>query len=234
MGTPHMTARDSILARIRASNRRIGPVPDAQAAANQARIAGHKANLVPSRAAGDAETLVKRFVAFAEEVAATVHRVATPDEVPAAVATFLAGHNLPTELVAAPDPALDAYPWAKQPLLTIERRAARPDDVTSLTGAVLGVAETGSVMVRSGTRSPQSLHFMPPNHVAIVRASDIVGSYEAGWANLRARMAAEGEPFPPRTVTLITGPSRTSDIEKTSYVGIHGPHKLHIILVDGE
>jgi L-lactate dehydrogenase complex protein LldG len=234
MGPPHMTARDSILARIRASNRRAGPVDAAQAAANEARMAAHAANLVPARAAGDAETLVKRFIAFAEEVAATTHRVSGPDEVPAAVAKFLAGHNLPSELVAAPDPALDAYPWAKQPLLAIERRAGRPDDVTSVTGAVLGIAETGSMMVRSGAKTPQSLHFMPPNHIAVLRTADIVGSYETAWATLRARMAAAGEDFPPRTVTMITGPSRTSDIEKTSYVGIHGPHKLHIILVDGD
>lgn len=227
-----MTARDSILGRIRASNRRAGPVDAAQAAANDARMAAHKANLIPARAAGDAETLVKRFIAFAEEVAATTHRVAGADEVPAAVAKFLASHNLPTELVAAPDPALDAYPWATLPLLTIERRAGRADDVTSVTAAVLGIAETGSMMVRSGAKSPQSLHFMPPNHVAVLRTADIVGSYETAWATLRARMAAAGEAFPPRTVTMITGPSRTSDIEKTSYVGIHGPHKLHIILVD--
>lgn len=227
-----MTARDGIIGRIRASNRRAGPVDDSQAAANAARMAAHEPNLIPARAVGDAETLVKRFIAFAEEVAATVHRVASPDDVPGAVAKFLAGHNLPTELVMAPDPALDAYPWANQPLLTIERRAGRPDDVTSVTGAALGIAETGSLMVRSGAKTPQSLHFMPPNHVAILRSADIVGSYETAWASLRARMAAAGEDFPPRTVTMITGPSRTSDIEKTSYVGIHGPHKLHIILVE--
>jgi L-lactate dehydrogenase complex protein LldG len=89
-------------------------------------------------------------------------------------------------------------------------------------------------MVRSSAATPQTLHFMPPNHIAILRAADIVGSYETAWNKLRARMKAEGEEFPPRTVTLITGPSRTSDIEKTSYVGIHGPHRLHIILVDGQ
>jgi L-lactate dehydrogenase complex protein LldG len=229
-----MSARDSILARIRASNRRAGPVDAAQAAANVARMAAHKANLVPARASGDAETLVRRFIAFAEEVAATTHRVSRADEVPAAVAAFLARHNLPSAVVAAPDPALDAYPWASQPLLAIERRAGRPDDATSVTGATLGIAETGSLMVRSGAKTPQSLHFMPPNHVAILRTADIVGSYETAWATLRARMAAAGEAFPPRTVTMITGPSRTSDIEKTSYVGIHGPHKLHIVLVDGD
>ena len=229
-----MNARDGILGRIRASNHRAGPVPAEQATRNAERIAAHRPNLIPARAEGDAATLTTRFVAFAEEVAATVNRVADADDVPAAVATFLASHNLPTELVASPDPALDAYPWAQQPLLTLQRRAGRPEDVVSITGAVLGIAETGSLMVRSGAKSPQTLHFMPPNHIAVLRAKDIVGSYETAWNKLRERMAADGETFPPRTVTLITGPSRTSDIEKTSYVGMHGPHRLHIILVDGQ
>jgi L-lactate dehydrogenase complex protein LldG len=137
-----MNARDGIIARIRASNRRVGPVSHEQSAANAARIAAHEPNLIPARAEGDAKTLADRFVAFAEEVAATVDRVASADQVPAAVANFLAKHNLPTELVASPDTALDAYPWAKS-LLRLERRGAKPDDVVSLTPTVLGVAETG-------------------------------------------------------------------------------------------
>jgi L-lactate dehydrogenase complex protein LldG len=233
MGLTSMNGKDGILRRIRASSHRAGPVAAEQAARNAERVAVHRPNLIPARAEGDAETLAKRFVSFAEEVAATVNRVAGADDVPEAVASFLARHNLPTVLVASPDPALDAYPWVKS-LLKLERRAARADDIVSLTSTVLGIAETGSLMVRSGMKTPQSLHFMPPNHIAVLRAKDIVGSYEAAWNRLRERMAAEGEPFPPRTVTLITGPSRTSDIEKTSYVGIHGPHKLHIILVDGQ
>ncbi len=227
-----MTGRDAILARIRASNGRAGPVPAEQARANEARLADHKPNLIPARAQGDKAELVARFVAMAEEVAATVDRVAAPDDVPGAVARYLAGHNLGTDIVASPDARLDAYPWAKQATLTLRRGLATPEDAVSLTPVFCGVAETGSMMVHSGTDTPQSLHFMPPTHIAVVRTKDIVGAYETAWARLRAAMEEQGEPFPPRTVTLITGPSRTSDIEKTSYVGIHGPHRLHIVLVD--
>jgi L-lactate dehydrogenase complex protein LldG len=233
MGAPKMSGKDGIIARIRASNRRAGPVPPEQAARNAERIAAHRPNLIPARAEGDAKTLADRFVAYAEEVAATVERVASVEDVPAAVARFLAQHNLPTELVASPSKDLDIYPWDRS-LLHLERRNARPDDVVSVTPTVLGIAETGSMMVRSSAATPQTLHFMPPNHIAILRAADIVGSYETAWNVLRARMKDAGEEFPPRTVTLITGPSRTSDIEKTSYVGIHGPHRLHIVLVDGQ
>jgi len=225
-------AKDGIIARIRASNGRAGPVAPDQAERNETRIAEHKPNLIPSRAEGDAATLAARFVAMAEEVAATVARVPDPSEVPAAVAAFLAGHNLGAELVASPDPALDAYPWSRQPTLTIRRGGARSDDAVALTGAFCGVAETGSLMVHSGAATPNTLHFMAPTHIAVLRAADIVGAYETAWDRLRRRMRERGESFPPRTVSLITGPSRTSDIEKTSYVGMHGPHRLHIILVD--
>jgi L-lactate dehydrogenase complex protein LldG len=227
-----MSAKDGILARIRASNGRAGPVPPDQAAANEARLRDHRPNLIPERAQGDAATLAGRFVAMAEEVAATVDRVAGADAVPGAVARFLAGHNLGSEIVASPSGALDAYPWASQPTLTVRRGLTTPEDAVSLTPVFCGIAETGSMMVHSGAGTPQSLHFMPPTHIAVLRTKEIVGAYETAWARLRAATEARGESFPPRTVTLITGPSRTSDIEKTSYVGIHGPHRLHIILVD--
>jgi L-lactate dehydrogenase complex protein LldG len=223
--------RDRILARIRASNGRTGPVSADVAASNAARLAAHRANLVPARARGDAAALAERFVAFATEVAATVDRVAGPDAVPPAVAAYLARHNLKAELAAAPDPALDAFPWDRQKTLAIRRGKALPDDAVALTASFAGIAETGSLMVHSGATTPNTLHFMAPTHIAVLRTKDIVGSYEEAWAALRRRL---GDEFPPRTVTLITGPSRTSDIEKTSYVGMHGPHRLHIILVDDQ
>ncbi len=227
-----MTSKHGILARIRASNGRTGPVPDEQARANAARLADHRPNLIPARAGGDRAVLIERFVAMATEVAATVDRVDGPDAVPGAVARYLAGHNLGSEIVAAPDGRLDAYPWDGQGTLSVRRGLATTEDAVSLTPVFCGVAETGSMMVHSGAATPQSLHFMPPTHIAVLRTADIVGAYEQAWDRLRAAMEEGGASFPPRTVTLITGPSRTSDIEKTSYVGIHGPHRLHIVLVD--
>jgi L-lactate dehydrogenase complex protein LldG len=74
---------------------------------------------------------------------------------------------------------------------------------------------------------------MPDNHVAIVRKSEIVGTYEEGWAKLRNRQPREGDGnFMPRTVNLVTGPSRSGDIDKTLFMGAHGPRRLHIVVVD--
>ena len=64
----------------------------------------------------------------------------------------------------------------------------------------------------------------------ILRAGQITGAYEEGWKYLRAR--AEDGASLPRTVNLITGPSRTGEIEQTMQLGAHGPRRLHIIIVE--
>ena len=61
-----------------------------------------------------------------------------------------------------------------------------------------------------------------------VAAADIVGDVETAWARLRERFGAGALP---RTVSLITGPSRSGDIEQTLILGAHGPRALHIVVV---
>ncbi|HBC07471.1 MAG TPA: hypothetical protein DC046_07790, partial [Rhodospirillaceae bacterium] len=79
-----------------------------------------------------------------------------------------------------------------------------------------------------------TVNFLPPVHIAVLRASDISGCFEDIWSRLRAdRQNAEGAGrFMPRTVNWITGPSRTADIELVLFLGIHGPKHLHIVIVD--
>lgn len=189
------------------------------------RLARHPRNLIPDRTDIDPASRIALFVRMAEEVNATVVRAGSVDEVPDAVADYLAGHNLPAEVRAAPDAALDAVPWSKRPTLTVARGKAEDSDLSSVTGAVAGIAETGTLMLASGPGSPTTLNFLPDNHIVVLRADQIVGPYEDAWDRLRA----EG-PMP-RTVNFITGPSRTGDIEQKIQLGAHGPRRLHIILV---
>ena len=156
----------------------------------RARVAAHRRNLVPARAAAlDHAAQVDLFVAMAEEVQATVARVASPAEVPEAVARYLAAENLPAELVMAPDPSLDEMPWETRPLLRIRRGRAEPEDAVSLTPCFAAVAETGTLMLVSGAQTPTTLNFLPDTHIAVVRADQIVGTYEDGWDRLRAASA---------------------------------------------
>ncbi len=223
-------ARDQILGGIRRSLKRGRLAPEAEAELRE-RVAAHRRNLIPARATAlDHRGRVDLFVAMAEEVQATVERVASPAEVPEAVARYLAAENLPAELVMAPDPTLDAIPWAARPLLQIRRGRAEPHDMVSLAPCFAAVAETGTLMLISGSQTPTTLNFLPDNEIVVLREEQVVATYEDAWDHLRAgREAPEGLP---RAVNFITGPSRTGDIEQRIVLGAHGPRRLHIVLVE--
>jgi L-lactate dehydrogenase complex protein LldG len=222
-------ARAQILSGIRRALRR-GPVDPATAAELRARVAAHRRNLIPARAAalGHAER-VALFVAMAEEVQATVARVSSAAAVPDAVARYLSGENLPAELIAAPDPRLEAIPWHRRPLLRIRRGRAEADDAVSLTPCFAAIAETGTLMLISGAQTPTTLNFLPDTHIVVLHEDQIVATYEDAWDRLRAHAEAIGGL--PRTVNFITGPSRTGDIEQRIELGAHGPRRLHIVVV---
>lgn len=192
------------------------------------RLATHPRNLVPARAQIPHADQVELFATMATEVAATVERLPSLDDVPRAVAEYLAGLNLPAEIRVAPDPKLDAVPWDQRPTLTVTKGRARDPDAISVTGAFAAVAETGTLMLVSGPEHPTTLNFMPDTHIVVLKRGEVVGTYEDAWDRLRAAMPAAM----PRTVNLITGPSRTGDIEQRIELGAHGPRRLHILLVE--
>jgi L-lactate dehydrogenase complex protein LldG len=222
--------RDAVLGALRARlGRRDG---DGGAQAVSTRIDARVRGPIPARGAGDHEAQVALFVEMAREVAAEVIRVPSSEAVPKAVADYLKSENLPAEIRLAPDPDLGALPWDSQPLISRSEGPARPADPVSLTGAFAGIAETGTLMLTSGAERPTTLNFLPETHMVVLKARDIAGCYEDAWDRLRA--AQDGRALP-RTVNLITGPSRTADIEQTIQLGAHGPRRLCILLVgDGE
>jgi L-lactate dehydrogenase complex protein LldG len=220
--------RERILRDLRNSLGR-GRVDPSREAELRARITAHRRNPVPVRATAlDDRQRIELFAAMAEEVQATVVRVSSFAAVPEAVARYLAAENLPAELVMAPDTSLDAIPWDSWPLLRIRHGRAEADDRVSCTPCHAAIAETGTLMLISGARSPTTLNFLPETHIVLVRNDQVVATYEDGWDRLRAIQGAEGLP---RTVNFITGPSRTADIEQRIELGAHGPRRLHIVLV---
>lgn len=211
-----MSGRDAILARIRAAT------GGAKGEAEE-RLAACPRGPRPARAD---DGPVARFAAEARAAGSTVSDPILPENVPAAIAEWLAAENLPARLAASPDPALDRFPWSSRPLLTLERRRAEPEDRVALTPCFAGVAETGTLAMLSGPERPVTLNFLPEAHVALVSTRDLVGAYEDMWARMRAAGAT------PRAVNLITGPSRSADIGQELRMGAHGPRRLHIVLVD--
>lgn len=229
-------SREATLAAIRRALGR-GPVDAATEAALRARLAQPPVNLLPARGQLDPEARLALFRTMAEEVSATVDRVADAAAVPEAVAAYLTRMNLPAGIVASPDPALDRYPWDRRPMLKLRRGVPEAADPVGLTEAVAGVAETGSVAVHSGPDLPITLNVLPETHIVLLPADRVVGAMEQAWALLRRRFAATGgDPADwaaamPRSVMFITGPSRSADIEQTLQLGAHGPRHLHIILI---
>ncbi len=95
----------------------------------------------------------------------------------------------------------------------------------AVTGVRLAVAETGTLICTSGAQSARGSSLIPPAHVAIVSAGQVVGDLFEAFARLGA------EPLP-ANVNLITGPSKTADIEGVLVTGVHGPGRVHVVLID--
>jgi L-lactate dehydrogenase complex protein LldG len=90
------------------------------------------------------------------------------------------------------------------------------------------IALTGSVMVCSSGPSGRRMNVFPPVHVVLAAKSDLVASIDAGFIRIEEHYQER-----PSHISLITGPSRTADIEKTLVMGAHGPKEL-IVLIDLE
>ena len=225
--------RAAVLGAIRQSLGR-GPVSKALRRELDERVRKPLSPQMPARAKGERPELVARFVEMAEAASCSVRRLADFDELPTAVADYLREHNLPTALAVAPDALLDAVDWSREPLLERHRGIPRDSDLAGLTPAYAAVAETGTLVAASGSHHPATLNFLPDHHLVAIRTSQIVGGYEEVWNRLRKDGRKGTAVDLPRTVNLITGPSRTGDIELTIHLGAHGPRSLHILLIDDE
>jgi len=117
------------------------------------------------------------------------------------------------------------------PNVPIDRNSRREKQMqlarasVGITGALAGLADTGSIVLTSGPARPRLASLLPPTHIALLRVVDI-------YPGLPDFFAAQ--PDAVRTgsnVVIISGPSRTADIELTPVLGVHGPKSLHVILV---
>ena len=93
-----------------------------------------------------------------------------------------------------------------------------------VTKAICGLANTGSVVIVDGKGYPLQASLLPEIHIAVLRASDLLPSLADALAlpSLRESTSA----------VVITGPSRTADIEMSHTIGVHGPGEVHVFLVD--
>lgn len=168
------------------------------------------------------DDLKKRFAERAAKLSSDLIEADQLGLVPGLIAEYLKQRALPMKGVCWP--ALAHLPWRNSGL-DIEARPAGNEDMVGITGAFCAIAETGTLLLLGGEKTPASVSLLPETHVAIVDPRRIVATMEDAWDLLRREFGA-----PPRTVNFISGPSRTADIEQTVTLGAHGPYRVLLVL----
>ncbi|MHA1190203.1 MAG: LutC/YkgG family protein [Alphaproteobacteria bacterium] len=223
-----MSGRDQMLGKIRRS---LGVSADdgARRARVTSRMKRAAPSLIPARGQVPGPQKIDLFCEQAEAVMSSTARVSSRAGVPAAIADYLRQHNLPPQIRTGADLRLAGLPWETTPHLERSDGVSDGSDAVGVSHAFAGVAETGSLMMTSGPDNPTTLNFLPDSHIVVLSADDIAGDYETVWTNIRKQY---GKGVMPRTVNMITGPSRSADIEQKLLLGAHGPRALHIIVVE--
>jgi L-lactate dehydrogenase complex protein LldG len=213
-----MSARDRILERVRRSAGRLEEEGGAISAWDEAA----RARPAPRQGATHGTARMTQFIQKAEAAAATLGRVSSMAELPRAAAHELRNRNLGATLRMGTDPTFAALDWGN-----IERSLGpgRIEEPATLSRAEFGMAETGTLVLASGPENPVTLTFLGETHFVALRERDIVAGFEDLWAAWRTRG------LDPRTINMVTGPSRSADIGQVLQLGAHGPINLHIFLV---
>ncbi|HQT39972.1 MAG TPA: lactate utilization protein [Acidocella sp.] len=220
-------SRDAIIGAIQRGLRR-GPLPPDQQAMLAARTALHHRHLIPARGQLDLAGRVALFAQYVEREFGTVARLPNRAAVPEAITSYLAKQNIAPAIVVSPHPDLEQIPFRDKPMLQVRYGVATAHDAVSLQQAFAGVAETGTLVLPSAPIQPVKNNLLPDTAIVVVQAKDIVACYEDAFDRLRNAGAM------PRNVMLVTGPSRSADIEQTLELGAHGPRRLHVLIIDGE
>ena len=223
-----MTAREDMLARIRRGAADLaaaeGRSEEDRRAAVAARLAAAGTrHVTPAGAALEGEERIARFKAKLEGVEATWADLPSMDALPQALAEALRDRNLPAAIRMGGDPELAALDWTG---LDASVGTGRIEEPATLSRAAAASAETGTLALFSGPDNPVTLTFLGETHFVAVKRSEVQAGLDDLWSVLRARGAL------PRTVNLVTGPSRSADIGQVLQLGAHGPVALHVFIVE--
>jgi L-lactate dehydrogenase complex protein LldG len=224
-------ARAAIFSRIRQHQKRgVGPTAD-EIAGVQAYLREHLRGPQPLNMG----ELGIRFRVTSERMASTVDEVPRRADAPAAVARYLQANGLGSQAVIWP--LLSDLDWSAAGL-QVEARPPRRDeslgsDKVGITGCFCALAETGTLVLLSGLQTYASTHLLPETHIALVPASRIVATMEDAFDLMRKELGGVQQMMP-RAVNMVSGPSRTGDIEQTIVLGAHGPFRVHLVVLSQE
>jgi L-lactate dehydrogenase complex protein LldG len=215
-----MSARDNILARIRAQSGRAGNTTESERVAVRNVIAARVRGPLPTFAQHEP---VSHFIEECDRLKTTLSEVHALADVPAAVAHYL--HTEKLDLRIAGWTEFAALDWQRSSI-AFQNRPANKDDLVGLTGCFCAIGESGTLLLLGARDTPKVTALLPETHIAVVKKSRIVPTMEDAFQLMRDEI---GEP--PRATFFVSGPSRTADIEQTIVIGAHGPYRVHVILV---
>lgn len=204
-----MSAREQVLADVRAALAR--PWPAAHAAPGPA---------WPVTREAAPEDPVAAFRAKVEAVGASWHAARDRAEAAAIVDALPLGDG-PVWVT------LDDLPLTRRTVL----RGAPPRDAfdtlaAAVTGVAAGIVETGSLALFYGPGRGRLSSLVVPVHVAVVERAQLVPTLDDFLLRVRGHLG------PQSGAVLVTGPSRSADIEQVITVGVHGPKELHVVFID--
>jgi L-lactate dehydrogenase complex protein LldG len=211
-----LMARDYILHKVRtALGRSAGQVPSEVPAA---RI------VIPEM---DLESRIQTFFSCIEKLSGKTYRAASPEDARAYVAQLVGGKTA----VASNAPLLAECGITGLPGVCAgfhtepELREVCSTAEFGITGADYALAETGSLVMLSSAEEARMISLLPPVHIAVVDKSKLLSGLDELFTIL---------PDPAEhtsSMVLITGPSRTADIEQILIRGVHGPGEMHVVLL---
>lgn len=217
------SARDRILARLRSAPRAEAPRPE----------------FPPAPAAPEPPARIDELTTRLEAMRAEVHRVPAAGWVEALTALLRERgwssllYAPETEIGRAIEAAVQRDPQGLPELVAyrepVERFKERLFTLeAAVTGAAGAAADAGALILRPDAAEPRLMSLVPPVHIAILEAERIFPRLEEAMQEGRW---AEGMPT---NMILVSGPSKTADIELTLAFGVHGPKELIVMILEGE
>jgi iron-sulfur cluster protein len=166
------------------------------------------------------ESLAERFTIELTALGGFVHPVSAAG-LPRRLAEFLKERKV-TSVLADESGAQTIASMPEAGILVV--RTPDPTVRCGVTGALAGMADTGTLVLTGGPGRPLSASLLPEIHVALLRAANVLPSLPEALRLPDVRQSP--------AAVLVTGPSRTADIEMTLTIGVHGPKEVHVFLID--
>ena len=215
-----MTSRTAMLADIRSNLRKSDAFEHLYHHLQPSRISPR-----PSMPDVSQEDLADRFCAELAAVGGEIHRVGSEEQA-AETIRVIVGDIHAKRVVTSDLELLEKHP-DRFTDIELVGQPSREDLFSAdagISGAQLAIAATGTLVLRSSLERHRLVSLIPPIHICVLNTENI----RSAMADVLEEMSSEIDP----TITFITGPSRTSDIELTLAIGVHGPKRLIVVLID--